>query len=136
MVLAWTGDELSRGHAQNGVNFDFEVKFDHESQGQSSPKTIGILTKDFYTYGTNPLILAWTSVELSRGQTLVTDGLMDGRTMQATTIPEGQDWPRVKMQEWLICVAQMLQTPFRWIENEFAEFCKDIRLPNKAPDVW
>ena len=25
VVLAWTGDELSHGQAQNGVNFDFEV---------------------------------------------------------------------------------------------------------------
>ena len=28
VVLAWTDDELSRGQAQNGVNFDFEGKFD------------------------------------------------------------------------------------------------------------
>ena len=26
VVLAWTGDELSRGKAINGVNFDFESK--------------------------------------------------------------------------------------------------------------
>ena len=38
VALAWTGDELSRGQAQNGVNFDFEVKFDLEGQGQSPPK--------------------------------------------------------------------------------------------------
>ena len=37
VVLAWTGDELSRGQAQNGVSFDFEVKFDLEGQ-QSPPK--------------------------------------------------------------------------------------------------
>ena len=37
VILAWTGDELSRGQAQNGVNFDFEVKFDLEDQGQSPP---------------------------------------------------------------------------------------------------
>ena len=37
VVLAWTGDELSREQAQNGVNFDFEVKFDLEGQGQSPP---------------------------------------------------------------------------------------------------
>ena len=37
-VLAWTGDELSHGQAQNGINFDFEVKFDLEGQGQSPPK--------------------------------------------------------------------------------------------------
>ena len=89
------GDELSREQAQNGVNFDFEVKFDLEGQGQSPPKTIGILTKVFYTYGPNLVILAWTGDELSRGQTWWrTDGLTDGRT-QATTIPEGQYWPRV-----------------------------------------
>ena len=41
MVLAWTGDELSCGQAQNGVNFDFEVKFDHEGLGQSPPKQQG-----------------------------------------------------------------------------------------------
>ena len=56
VVLACTGDELSRGKAQNGVNFDFEVKFDLESQ--SPPKTIGILTKVFYIYGPNLVILA------------------------------------------------------------------------------
>ena len=50
VVLAWTGDELSRGQAQNGVNFDFEVTFDLEGQGQSPPKTIGILAKVFYIY--------------------------------------------------------------------------------------
>ena len=92
MALAWTGDELSREQAQNGVNFGFEVKFDLECQGQSPPKTIGILTKVFYTYGPNLVILAWTGDELSRGQTW---WRTDGRT-QATTIPEGQYWPQVK----------------------------------------
>ena len=68
VILAWTGDELSHGQAQNGVNFDFEVKFDLEGQGQLPPKTIGILTKVFYTYGPNLVILAGTGDELSRGQ--------------------------------------------------------------------
>ena len=81
VALAWTVDELSREQAQNGVNFDFEVKFDLEGQGQSPPKTIGILTKVFYTYGPNLVILAWTGDELSRGQTWWrTDWQMDGRT--------------------------------------------------------
>ena len=81
VALAWTGDELSHGQAPNGVNFDFEVKFDLESQGQSPPKTIWILTKVFYSYGPNLVILAWTGDELSRGQTWWrTDGLTDGRT--------------------------------------------------------
>ena len=75
------GDELSRRQAQNRVNFDFEVKFDLEGQGQSPRKTIGILTKVFYTYAPNLVILAWTGDELSRGQTWWrTDGRTDGRT--------------------------------------------------------
>ena len=68
VVLARMGDELSHRQAQNGVNFDFEVKFDLEGQGQSPLKTIGILTKVFYTFGPNLAILAWTGPKLSRGQ--------------------------------------------------------------------
>ena len=33
-----------------------------------APKTIGTLTKVFYTYGLNLVILAWTGPKLSRGQ--------------------------------------------------------------------
>ena len=50
--------ELWHGQSQNGVNFDFEVKFDIEGQCQSHPKTIGILTKVFYIYGQKLVILA------------------------------------------------------------------------------
>ena len=70
--------ELLCREAQNGVTFDFEVKFDLEGQGQSPPKTIGILTKVFYTYGPNLVILAWTGDELSRGQ--ASDYRTHGRT--------------------------------------------------------
>ena len=68
VILAWIGDELSRRQAQNGVNFDFEVKFDLEGHGQSPPKTIRILTKVFYTYGLDLVLLIWTDDELWRGQ--------------------------------------------------------------------
>ena len=54
VALAWTGDELLRRKTQNGVNFDFEVKFDLEVQGQSPPKTITILTKVF-----TPMVQIW-----------------------------------------------------------------------------
>ena len=108
------GDELSRRQAQNGVNFDFEVKFDLEGQGQSPPKTIGILTKVFYTYAPNLVILAWTGDELSRGQTWWrTDGLTDGRT-QATTIPEGQYWPRVKKGS-NFCKTNLIEAEIIWM---------------------
>ena len=45
---------------QNGINFDFEVTFDLKGHGQSPSNTQGILTKVFYTYGPNLVILAWT----------------------------------------------------------------------------
>ena len=90
MILSWTGDELSHGQAQNGVNFDFEVKFDLEGQGQSPPKTIGILTKVFYTYGANLVILAWTGVDLSRGQ--ASDYRTDGRTDTQTDAGNDNTW--------------------------------------------
>ena len=55
------------------------------------------LNKVFYIYGPNLVILAETGHELSRRQAC--DWRTDGHThrqMQATTIPEGQNWPRVK----------------------------------------
>ena len=105
VILVWTGDELSCRQAQNGVTFDFEVKFDLEGHGQSSRKTIGTLTKVFYTYGPNLVILAWTDDELSRGQASAyrTHRRTDRQT-QATTIPEGQNWPRVKTRIFDFCV--------------------------------
>ena len=78
----------------------FKIENEIEDQDQSIPKLIGILTKVFHTYGPNLVILAWTGDELSRGQAsdYRTHGRTDGRThrqTQATTIPEGQNWPRV-----------------------------------------
>ena len=84
VALAWTGDELSRGQAQKGVNFNFEVKFDLEGQGQSSQKTIGILTKVFYIYGPTLVILAGTGHELPRGQ--AHDWRTDGHTHTQTDV--------------------------------------------------
>ena len=37
-ILSWTGDEISHGQTQNGVNFALQVKFDLDGQGQSTPK--------------------------------------------------------------------------------------------------
>ena len=91
----------TNSQAQNGVNFDFKVQFNLEGQGQWTPKTIGILIKVFCTSGPNLVIVAWAGDKLSSGQT------DDWRThthtyththrqTQATTIPEGHNWPRVK----------------------------------------
>ena len=53
------GGELWCEQAQNGVNLDFQVKFDLEGQGQSVHKTMGTLTKVFCIFGPNLVILAW-----------------------------------------------------------------------------
>ena len=66
--LAWLGGELWCRQAQNGVNLEFQVKFDLEDQGQSVHKTIGTLNKVFCIFGPNLVILAWTGLELSRRQ--------------------------------------------------------------------
>ena len=68
-MLAWMGDELWCGQALNGVNFDFQVKFDLVKLRSIAPQTIGTLTKMFCIFGPNLVSLAWTGDELSRGQT-------------------------------------------------------------------
>ena len=93
-ALSWTDDELSPGQAQNGVNFDFEGKFDLEGKGQSPRKTIGTLTKVFYIYGSNLVILAWTGLELSRGQ--ASDWHTDGQTDAGNDNTRWPYRPRVK----------------------------------------
>ena len=77
VILAWTGDELSCRQAQNGVNFDFEVKLDLEGQGQSHGWWVIARTSwgSKHTYGHTH------------------------RQTQATTIPKGQNWVRVKRLE-------------------------------------
>ena len=77
-IVTLIGGELWHGQAQNRVNFEFEVKFDLKGHSQSPPKTIRILTKVFYTYGPNLVILARTGDELSRGQ--ASDYRTHGRT--------------------------------------------------------
>ena len=96
MILARKTDDLWGEQAQKEVKFDFQVKFDLEGQDRSSTKTIGTLTKIFCTFLLNLVILAWTSGELSCGQTRDWYTHTDTQT-QATTIPEGQNWPRVKI---------------------------------------
>ena len=73
--MSYRADKLKMG-----LTFDFEVEFDLEGQAQSLPKTIGILTKVFYIYGPNLLILAETGQELSRGQAKGWRTRMDAQT--------------------------------------------------------
>ena len=95
-ILTSICGDLWYRETKNWVNFDFEVQFDLEGQGQTPNKTIGILTKVFYTSGPNLVILASMGPELSRWQ--ASDWYTYTHTQtQATTIPGGQKWPRVKM---------------------------------------
>ena len=104
-IVTSIGGELWYGQAQNGVNFDFEVKFYLEGHGQSTPQIIGILTKVFYTYGPNLMILAWMGNELWSGQAWWRTDWRTDRRRQRQYL-EGQNWPRVKIQlieaDWCI----------------------------------
>ena len=93
VVLAGTGDELWCGQAQNGVNLKFQVKFDPEVQGRSFHKTIGIVTKVFYTSDPYLVILAWAKSRVIAR----TNKWYTHTRAQATAISEGQNWPRVTM---------------------------------------
>ena len=90
VVLAQTGDELSHRQAQNGVNSDFEVKF--ELEGQRFPR-----------YRTDKQVIdAQTD----------THGHTHTQT-QAMTIPEGQNWPQVKRVKFGINLSKLPMTlPF------------------------
>ena len=88
VVLARTGDELLRWQAQNGVNSYFAGKFDLEALGQSPHKPICILTKVFYAYGPNLVILACRGDKLSCRQTWWrTDGRRQRQYPEANTSP-------------------------------------------------
>ena len=128
-ILTSTGGEWSCGQAQNWVNFDFQVKFVLEGQGQSTPKTIGILTKLFCMSGLNLVILAGTSDKLSRGQAR---DWRPHRQTQATTIPEGQNWPRVKMGK--ILWIQLLIHALRYDDKRSQRFINsDFELTKEIP---
>ena len=99
-IVTSIGGELWHGQAQNGVNFDFEVKFDLEGQGQSPKKTNRDLNQGLlhlWSKFGDPSYNGWWVI--ARTGLWLTHGRPDGRThtqMQATTISEGQNWPWVK----------------------------------------
>ena len=57
LIVAWTGDKLFYGQAQNGINLEMQVKFHIEDQSQSTAKTIGFLTVLRCITGPNVVIL-------------------------------------------------------------------------------
>ena len=67
----FNGPSLNRWRVQTSSKwgkFGIQFKFDLEGQCQSLIKTIGILTKIFYTSEPNLVTITWTSHKLSRGQ--------------------------------------------------------------------
>ena len=127
----------TNSQAKNGVNFDFQVKFDLEDHRQSPHKTIGILIKVFYISDPNLVILAWTVDELSHGQ--AHDWRTDTHT-QATTIPEGQYWPRVTKLNILWNVEKKA-TLVTWHQNKlwqisFKNIFPNIQSKNKMHNAY
>ena len=70
-------DESWCGQAQNGVNFDFEIKFHLEGQDRLPQKTLRALTNDFCIFRLNLASLAWTVPRAIEWTNLVTDGRTD-----------------------------------------------------------
>ena len=90
VILAWMGDELWCGQAQDEVNVDFWGEFEFEVQGRL-PLNV------FCIFGQNVVILGWTGLELlDRHVSYWYTHTRTHRQMQATTIPEGWNWPWVK----------------------------------------
>ena len=99
LILAWTGEELWHGQAQNRVNLDFKSNLTIKVKVNCSTPTprqnnrdlnLGVLHlwSKFGDPGLNGWgVMAQTSLGLTRGYAQQT---------QATTILEGQNWPRVK----------------------------------------
>ena len=89
VILASIGGDLSRGQAQNGINCDFKIRFDLETQSQPTPRTTRILNNMFSTSGPNLVTLAWTVTSYPAISSGLTHMDMHTKT-QATTIPEGR----------------------------------------------
>ena len=127
MILAWTGDELSRGQTSSSEwgKIDYKVKIDLEDLGQWLPKV-------FFNFGPNLVILAWTSPALLH-KWLTHKQVMDKHNhtrtyTQVTAISEGQTWPRIKnnnvryhLSNWNRSSRQQLRRVFKeWSELWYA----------------
>ena len=98
-------DGLLCGQAQNGVNFDFQIKIDLEVQGQPPSKTvaIGILVYLWSKFGDPGLneshIIARTNKDLTHGRTDALTHVRTRRLTQAAIIAKSQNCPQVKLTD-------------------------------------
>ena len=94
---------------QNGVHFDFEVKFDLEGQGHSPPKNnryLHIWSKFCDPSLNSCWVIVRTSSWLMETRTYTQTDRRTHTHTQATTIPEGHNWPRVKTHiPWIYYVS-------------------------------
>ena len=97
IVLPSIGSNSSCGHAQNGPHFDFEVKFDLEIHYQWTPNNRESNQSGLH-FWSNFGGSSWNRWQIMTRtpQSWYADAHTD-RHMQATTMPEGQNWPRVKI---------------------------------------
>ena len=89
-ILSWFVGDLSHGHAQNQVRFDFQVKFYLKDQGQLPPKNNRDLNQGvlhlWFRFG-DPSLNG--SRVITRTSKWLTHRLTDTQT-QATTIPKAK----------------------------------------------
>ena len=91
-------------YIKSSICSGFEIKNWIEDQFQSSPKLVGICTVLKCIFVPNMEIVTLIGGELwhAQAQNRVNfDGHIDRQT-QATTIPKGQNWPRVKTRPWWV----------------------------------
>ena len=128
VILAWTGDELSCRQAQNGVTFEFEVKVkvNHPQNNRDLNQGLLHLWSKFGELRLNGWwIIARTSKCLPHTQT---DGRTDtARQAQATTIPEGQNWPRVAYIFWEYATIDEFHYHAKYCRNKCCTY-KDTSL--------
>ena len=90
----------------------------------------------FCSSGPNLVILAWTGDKLSRGQASDwrTHRHTDRQT-EATTIPEGQNWPRVKIKFFF---GEMLSAKWRPIWPQGVKFSGAVtqNIPKNLVNTW
>ena len=128
VILAWRADELWGGQAQNEVIFDFQVKFDLESQSSIIPKNNRDLNQGLLhlcsKFGDSSLNEWWVIVRTSPWL-IHTHKHTDTQT-QATTIPKGQNWPRVKTPlRWCKCrkvVKNLVSCPIKLLQGSLLFF--------------
>ena len=100
------GDELWCGQAQNGVNFDFEVKFDLECHGRLPLKTIGVL--HLWPKFGQPSLNGWWVMARPN---LVTDGRLREKHKCVVIRIDGSGHGTVAVLLPLICGFSLVTTP-------------------------